>query len=117
LANDKRTAVRGMTVTMERVEESSGQLELWEMEGGTAERRNGGTGSSPPASMPGEKLPRYARDDIGATSTVPPFRRSAVEFRRSAPLQRALDTIRSRYGARGVARGSQLAALTTRDAP
>jgi hypothetical protein len=32
-------------------------------------------------------------------------------------LQRALDTIRSRYGARSVARWSQLAALTTRDAP
>jgi hypothetical protein len=32
-------------------------------------------------------------------------------------LQHALDRIRSRYGARGVARGSQLAALTSRGAP
>jgi DNA polymerase-4 len=123
LANAKRLAVRGVTVTMERVEEVSGQLELWEMEGGRTDGRNGGRrwichpeganateGSIPLASMPGEKIPRYARDDTGATSAVPPFRRSA-------PLQRALDTIRSRYGARGVARGSQLAALTTRDAP
>jgi hypothetical protein len=70
--------------------------------------------------MPGEKIPRYARDDIGATSTVAfgdlAFG-SVPPFRRSAPLQCALDTIRSRYGTRGVARGSQLAALTTRDAP
>ena len=54
-----------------------------------------------------EKIPRYARDDIGAVPPLP----------RSAPLQLALDTIRSRYGARGMTRGSQLAALTTRDAP
>ena len=95
LANAKRLAVRGVTVTMERVEKASGQLELWETEGGTAERVEGGTaerrnggrrwtaichpeganateGSSPPASMPGEKIPRYARDHIGASSAVPP---------------------------------------------
>jgi DNA polymerase IV len=140
LVNNKRIAVRGMTVSLERVEEASGQMELWGTEGETAcpersegteranraegevpegngvrcwtvvchpEGANATEGSSPPASMTAEKIPRYARDDIGA---VPPFRRSA-------PLQRALDTIRSRYGARGVARGSQLAALTTRDAP
>jgi hypothetical protein len=41
---------------------------------------------------------------------VPPCRRSAV-------LQHALDRIHSRYGSRSLARGSQLAALTTRDAP
>jgi DNA polymerase-4 len=113
LANAKRLAVRGVTVSMERVEEASGQLELWD---GTVELIEGGTvichperseGSSSQASRPVEKIPRYARDDTGA---VPPFRRSA-------PLQRALDTIRSRYGTRGVAHGSQLAALTTRDAP
>jgi DNA polymerase-4 len=80
LAHHKRIAVRGMTVTMERVEESSGQLELWEMEGG------------------------------GASSAVPPFRRSA-------PLQHALDRIYSRYGARSMTRGSQLVALTTRGTP
>ncbi len=104
LANAKRLAVRGVTVAMERVEEVSGQLELWEAEGGATE------GSSPRSSRPLEKIPRCARDDTGATSAVPPFRRSA-------PLQRALDTIRSRYGTRGVARASQLTALTTRDAP
>ncbi|HWB41263.1 MAG TPA: hypothetical protein VG500_08395, partial [Gemmatimonadales bacterium] len=38
----KRIAVRGMTVTMERVEEASGQLELWETEGGRADGRTGG---------------------------------------------------------------------------
>jgi DNA polymerase IV len=106
LANAKRLAVRGVTVTMERVEEASGQLELW---GGTAERRNGGTTPN-----------RWASSwDAGTPepSDVPPFRRSALEFPRSAPLQHALDRIHSRYGARGMTRGSQLAALTTRDAP
>ena len=40
LANRKRIAVRGVTLTMERVEEASGQLELWE--DGQADRRSGG---------------------------------------------------------------------------
>jgi DNA polymerase-4 len=108
LANAKRLAVRGVTVTMERVEETSGQLELW---GGTAERRNGGSRA--------DVIPSGARDLLPghpASSAVPPFRRSALKFRRSA-LQRALDTIHSRYGSRGMTRGSQLAALTTRGAP
>ena len=34
LANARRLAVRAVTVRMERVEEASGQLELWETEGG-----------------------------------------------------------------------------------
>ena len=63
LAHGKRIAVRGVTVTMEKVEETSGQLELWGVSAG-----------------------RHP--------------------------QRALDRIRSRYGTRGVARASQLAALT-----
>jgi DNA polymerase IV len=112
LVHHKRIAVRGMTVSLERVEAASGQMELWGTDPGTTDERNGGRRWTT-----GEKIPRYARDDIGATSAVPPFRRSAPEFHRSAPLQRALDRIHSRYGTRGVARGSQLAALTTRDAP
>ncbi|MBA3892881.1 MAG: hypothetical protein H0X69_04195 [Gemmatimonadales bacterium] len=79
LVNTKRIAVRGLTVSLERIEEASGQLEMWETGGGTAERRNGGSGV--------------------------------------AALQHALDHIRSRYGARGAARGSQVGALTTRAAP
>ena len=82
LANGKRIAVRGVTVRMEKVEETSGQLELWGIEDGTAEGRNGGTAERPP-------------------------------FRRPV-LQRALDRIHSRYGARGVTRANQLAALTAR---
>ena len=129
LANSKRIAVRGVTVTMERVEEASGQLELWggtaeRVEGGTAERRNGGSGAGV---IPGHR-DRWRRslatlgmtDDSLASSAVPPFRRSALELApelRSARLQRALDRIHSRYGTRGVARASQLAALTTRDTP
>jgi DNA polymerase-4 len=108
LANHKRIAVRGVTVTMERVEEVSCQLELWE-DGGqavrwgeAAERRNGGTAE-------GSVQTRRTAPSAGP-SAVPPFRRSAV-------LQHALDRIHSRYGSRSLARGSQLAALTTRDAP
>ena len=75
LANSKRIAIRGVTVSMERVEEMSGQLDLWE-----------------------RVVP------IGMT-------------RYGAALQHALDRIHSRYGSRGVARGSQLAMLTPRGAP
>jgi DNA polymerase IV len=88
LANARRIAVRGVTVRMEKVEETSGQLELWQY-GGTAGRRDGGTAERP---------------------AVPPARRPAV-------LQRALDRIHTRYGARGVTRGSQLAALSARARP
>jgi len=132
LVNNKRIAVRGMTVSLERVEEASGQMELWGTDPGTTDERNGGKrwtrichpeganateGSSPPASMTAEKIPRYARDDTGAVPPLLSATSPSARFRRSAPLQRALDTIRSRYGARGVAHGSQLAALTTRDVP
>ena len=70
LANARRLAVRAVTVRMERVEEASGQLELWETEGGSA----------------------------------------------PSALQQAMDHLRHRYGARCMARGSQLPALTTRAA-
>jgi DNA polymerase-4 len=69
LANNKRIAVRGVTVSMERVEETSGQMDLWQSVAPSAPR------------------PRA--------------------------LQHALDRIQSRYGSRGVARGSQLAVLTS----
>ena len=73
---------------MEKVEETSGQLELWR-DSGTAGQRDG------------EK--------------AQPSRRQAVPPSRS--LQRALDRIHTRYGVRGVTRGSQLAALTARTQP
>jgi DNA polymerase-4 len=92
LANSKRIAVRGVTVKMEKVEEMSGQLELWDS--GTAGPRDSGTGNSCTSIRP----------------PVPPSPRPAV-------LQRALDRIHTRYGARGLTRGSQLAALTARAGP
>jgi hypothetical protein len=82
LANTKRIAVRGVTMRMEKVEETSGQLELWEvLASGQADRRTGG---------------------------------SARVANRLPVLQRALDRIHTRYGIRGMTRGSQLAALTAR---
>ncbi len=86
MANRKRIAVRGLTLTMERVEDQSAQLELWQGDVG----------------IPSD-------DEIeGATSPLvaPPLRRFA--------LQGAVDRIHSRYGARGVQLGTQLAAMSTR---
>jgi DNA polymerase-4 len=97
LANTKRIAVRGVTVSMEKVEETSGQLELW-LGSGTAEQRDGGTEGEPDIHHP----------------AVPLSRRPAALSRRPASLQRALDRIHTRYGTRGLTRGSQLAALTAR---
>ena len=110
LANGKRIAVRGMTVRMEKVEETSGQLELWEMEGGAAERRSSGTAGRH----------RHASDSLVANCcAAPPMARnfSALPPSRRPILQRALDRIHSRYGTRGVTRGSQLTALTARAGP
>ncbi len=109
LANAKRLAVRGVTVSMERVEEASAQLDFWMDCHCHPERSEGDmTRHGPLRSAQGDNVPSAAAP-APRRSTVPPFRRSA--------LQGALDRIRSRYGARGVARGSQLAALTTHDAP
>jgi DNA polymerase-4 len=111
LANNKRIAVRGVTVSVERVEETSGQMDLWE------------------SVIPSEPvIPSGARDRLAHEREHPRHPDSlACPNRSLAPLgmtlqpgmtlQHALDRIRSRYGARGVARGSQLAALTSRGAP
>ena len=113
----KRIAVRGLTVSMERVEEASGQLELWETEGASVipseARDRPGHESEHQASLSWtvRSLAPLGMTDDGPASTAGP------PVRRSAPLQRALDRIHSRYGSRGLTRASQLAALTTRDAP
>ncbi len=97
LANKKRIAVRGVTVSMERVEELDGQLELWQG-GGAAEQRGSGAG-------------RFA-DSFPLEPTAPLPRGPAAPLPRRFALQSALDRIHTRYGVRGVARGSQLAART-----
>jgi hypothetical protein len=58
--------------------------------------------------------PEGANATEGSSS---PATSPSARFRRSTPLQHALDRIHSRYGTRGMTRGSQLAALTTRGAP
>jgi DNA polymerase IV len=98
LANAKRIAVRGVTVKMEKVEETSGQLELFD--GGRAVGRSGGRVVGLNAVQPVE-----SRDMAGSKPTGRPAGRPTG-------LQRALDRIHTRYGVRGVTRGSQLAALT-----
>ncbi len=126
LANNKRIAVRGVTVSLERVEEASGQLELWAEDGpadgerasvipsGARDRIAHASEHRVSLSCPGRSLASLGMTiAVGMTmgAGLPPA------SHRSAQLQRALDRIRSRYGTRGVARGSQLAALTTRDVP
>ena len=139
LANAKRLAVRGVTLSLERVEEASGQMELWETEGeqvggqdSTVERWSKGAVR---ARARTSVIPSRARDRVAHASehpdslscpgrslasrgmtTVERADRTNSVLHRSA-LQHALDRIHSRYGRRGVTRGSQLAALTTRDAP
>ena len=103
LTNAKRIAVRGVTLKMERVEEMSGQLELFD--DGRAVGRSGGRVVGLNAVQPVE-----SRDMAGSK---PPARPPA----RPTALQRALDRIHTRYGVRGVTRGIQLAALTARAEP
>jgi DNA polymerase-4 len=107
LAHAKRIAVRGVTLRMEKVEEASGQLELWEEGGRTGGRADGRTDGRPKL---GTEWKGRGTDMPGTPpSARPPVRLSA--------LQRALDRIHTRYGSRGVTRGSQLAALTARREP
>jgi DNA polymerase IV len=101
LASNKRIAVRGMTVSLERVEEASGQLDFWTDRYCHPERSEGDRVRYGPL--------RSAQGDNAPTVTSPPPRPRA--------LQRALDRIHSRYGTRGMRRGSQLPALTTRGGP
>jgi DNA polymerase-4 len=104
LANSKRIAVRGVTLRMERVEETSGQLELWA--GGPADRR-----TDRPMDREGPAWKLEVQDLAGNKPSAGPT------VRRSAGLQPALDRIHTRYGVRGLTRGSQLAALTGRSQP
>jgi hypothetical protein len=53
-------------------------------------------------------------EETSAPSSRPPDRPTARPPGRPTALQRALDGIHTRYGSRGVTRGSQLAALTAR---
>ena len=88
---------------MEKVEETSGQLELFD--DGRAVGRSGGRVVGLNAVQPVE-----SRDMAGSKPTArPPDRPTG--------LQRALDRIHTRYGVRGVTRGIQLVALTARAEP
>jgi DNA polymerase-4 len=104
LAKAKRIAVRGVTLKMEKVEETSGQLELW----GSREEARGAV--------------RHPERSEGAEGRYGPLRSAQGDMhtatrRPASSLQRALDRIHTRYGVRGVTRGSQLAALTARAGP
>jgi hypothetical protein len=102
LANAKRIAVRGVTVRMEKVEETSGQLELWD----SREEARGAV--------------CHPERSEGAEGRYGPLRSAQGDMhirRPASALQRALDRIHTRYGVRGVTRGSQLAALTAHAEP
>jgi DNA polymerase-4 len=89
LANTKRLAVRAVALTLDRLMEAEGQLELW---GGRMDRRTGGQ-------VEQESLV-LAVECPGDDSVRPPVRPSVR-------LQHALDHIRTRYGA-GALRGGPL---------
>jgi DNA polymerase-4 len=104
LANVKRIAVRGVTVRMERIEETNGQLELWDS---PEEARGAVCHPKPSEGAEGrDGLLRSTQSDMHTATRRP-----------ASALQRALDRIHTRYGVRGVTRGSQLAALTARPGP
>jgi DNA polymerase-4 len=111
LANAKRIAVRRVTVKMEKVEEVSGQLNLWEEE---ADRRTGGR-----ADRRAERwnAPEDTGQEVEGQDMAGSEPSARPPVRPSVHLQRALDHIHSRYGARGVARAAQLAAVTARAGP
>ncbi|MGH7536777.1 MAG: hypothetical protein ACREMG_14520, partial [Gemmatimonadales bacterium] len=88
LANTRRLAVREVVVTLERLEEADVQLDLWE--GGRAVGQYGGTG----ARNDTPDAPQARREP----TALPPYRPTA--------LQNAIDRIHTRYGVRGITRGT-----------
>jgi hypothetical protein len=80
-ANARRLAVRAVALTLDQLEETEAQLELWEMVAGPA---------------PEKPVPSHPE----------PFATAQGD---SEPLQDAIDRIRSRWGTRGVLRGTGLA--------
>ncbi|HET6577168.1 MAG TPA: hypothetical protein VFG66_02530 [Gemmatimonadales bacterium] len=91
-ANARRLAVRAVALTLDRLEEAEGQLELWEAQ------------------------------DAGETSHPEPFVPQGDSSARTRALQHAIDRIRGRWGGQGLVRGTGVpglsgAASTPRHAP
>jgi DNA polymerase-4 len=106
-ANTRRLAVRAVTLTLDRLEEAEGQLELWG-EGADAsaeqatshpEQREGGIARHGLLRGACPERSEWAQDDSGAGST-------SVSLSRPCALQHALDRITTRYGTRAVTSGA-----------
>ena len=83
LANTKRLAVRAVAVMLDRLEEAKIQMELW---GDCEVQRRGGAGTR--LRVGGQR---------GGNSTD-----TSITTEQTAPLQSALDRIRTRYGGRAI---------------
>jgi len=89
---------------MEKVEETSGQLELWALR------------EEPSGAVCHPERSEGAEDRYGPLRSAQGDK-PTVTRRPASTLQRALDRIHTRYGVRGVTRGIQLVALTARAEP
>jgi DNA polymerase-4 len=89
-ANARRLAVRAVVLTLDQLEEAEAQLELWEMVSSHPEPFATAQGRLREGDMTQHGPLRFAQGD-------------------SEPLQDAIDCIRSRWGTRGVLRGTGLA--------
>ena len=95
LANARRLAIRGVALTLDRLEEAEAQLELWDREAAAARGA-------------GERAGGRAGEPVEAGAESPPERDPRAAARGPA-LQDAIDRIRGRWGTRGVVRGAGLA--------
>jgi DNA polymerase-4 len=86
-ANARRLAIRGVALTLDRLEEAEAQLELWGV------------------LLSAERAPAHP-EDAAADAAAADGQRTAA---RGPALQDAIDRIRGRWGTRGVVRGAGLA--------
>jgi len=123
-ANARRLAVRMVAITLDELDTAESQLDLWE----AAEAAAAAAAGDQPAEAPAADLLELNAPGAGTAGHAEPPQKNAVAvrhvplFRLPGPstetntsaaeprgLQDAIDHIRSRWGARGVVRGSGLA--------
>jgi hypothetical protein len=128
-ANARRLAVRMVALTLDELDIAESQLDLWE--GAAEAAAAAGASDQPAGALPAADLAELRAPGAGAAGQAEPPQKNAVSARpvplRRLPgpststktpaaephaacgLQDAIDRIRSRWGVRGVVRGSGLA--------
>ena len=101
-ANARRLAIRGVALTLDRLEEAESQLELWvgRASGWAGERTSG---RADERATDAQAMDAQAMDARVAAGGDP------ATAARGPALQDAIDRIRGRWGTRGVVRGAGLA--------